>query len=505
MRTIVLAALLALPVAAGAQRVTVRERGTGDAAALIDSVTAAPHTVVRGTGPLVLPRDSTVTTSLLVLGRPTYVASRVRGDVVVVGGDLFLRPGADISGRAVAIGGTVAETTLGHVGGGVRSLRDETFTITPDEATGGYALSAESLRLGGSDEAAPRMFRLAGIYGLKLPSYDRVDGLSLPLGVQLALAGERILIEPTVTYRSRLGAWDPGVALRIGGPDSTRFEGRVARDTRSNDRWIAGDLVNSLKTFAFGTDARNYFRSDVAEGRVFLRLGGEQTLVEPYAGVRVERVSPVTSTGDVFTLWERDDPDKVKRPNPSVEQGTLGSALVGVRYGSLAADAPVSTRLALELEQGITTPVGTSRFTQLTADGSVAFPTFSTQRLSVRGHAVASLGDSVPRSRYAYLGGSRTLGLASLLQYGGDRLVFVESRYSIPVAALVLPVIGSPTVSLIHRIGGAGVGTLGPLQQEVGAGIGVGAMGAGIALEFITGASGQHRSDLGFSVSLPSF
>ncbi|MDB4885810.1 MAG: hypothetical protein JWN79_1248 [Gemmatimonadetes bacterium] len=502
MKTALLLAMALLPSTAAAQRVTVRDRGTGHAAALVDSATAAPYVVRTGIGPLVLPRDSTVTTSLIVLNRPTYVASHVRGDVVVVGADLFLRPGSDISGRAVSIGGTVAETTLGRVGGGVRSLRDETVIMERDFDTEGYALSIRNLRV---EDGAPRMIRPSGLYGIRVPRYDRVDGLSLPVGVQAGLLSERVIIEPSLTWRSRLGKWDPAVAVRVGGEDSTRFEGRVARDTRSNDVWITSELINSLKTFAFGTDTRNYFRSDIAEGRGFLRAGGERANIEPFVGVRVERVSPVTSVGNVFSILGRNSDEKMRRPNPLVETGTIGSALVGAVYESLPKDAPVVTRLALQAEQSITTPAGTTNFTQLTADGGLEFPTFSTQRLRFRGHAVATLGDSVPRARYAYLGGSRTLALSDLLQFGGDRLVFVESRYLLPVAALPLPKVGPPTLSLIHRIGGAGVRGLGPLQQEVGVGIGVGSFGAGIDLEFITGASGQGQTELGFSISLPSF
>ncbi|HUS61490.1 MAG TPA: hypothetical protein VMY34_04780, partial [Acidimicrobiales bacterium] len=117
MKQFLLTVLILAPTVTGAQRITFLDRGTGHGAALIDSVTATPHVVRGGSGRLDLPRDSTISTSLVVIGRPTYLASKVQGDVVVIGADLFLRPGAEISGRAVAIGGTVAETSLGHTAG----------------------------------------------------------------------------------------------------------------------------------------------------------------------------------------------------------------------------------------------------------------------------------------------------------------------------------------------------------------------------------------------------
>ena len=497
MKWLLALALLASPAAGSAQHIVIVDRGTGRAASLLDSVTSRPYATLTGSGNLVLPRDSTVTTSIVVVGRPTYLASVVHGDVVVIGGDLYLRPGAEISGRAISIGGLVMQTSLGHVAGGTESLRDDSIRVDRSSTTGDVALSMQSERA--DDELAVPMFQLAGIYGLKMPGYDRVDGLSLPVGVELALGP--VFVAPTATYRSRLGKIDPSLAIRVGADTGTRFEAVAARDTRTNERWISYVVLNSLKSIAFGTDTRNYFRSDIAQARMIAHLGGERASVEPYVGGRFENVSPILSTGDVFTFMERSDSLKIRRPNPLVDPGHIASALIGIAYASLPATAPVTSRLSLGVERSLSTPAGTHGFTQFTADGAVSFLTFGLQHLEVRGHAVATQGDSVPRARYAYLGGSGTLGLADLLQYGGTDLVFVESRYFIPVPSIVLPFAGSPVFELIHRIGSAGIGSVGPLQQEVGAGIILGPL----SLEAVFSASGQHRTDVGVSVTIPGF
>ncbi len=181
---------LLLPVASSAQDVVVRTAGPGRGAAIVRRVAAEPHVLRAGTDRLELPRDTTITSSLLVLGRPTYLASRVQGDVVVVGADLFLRPGVDITGRAIAVGGTVAETTLGQVAGGVESLRDEmyAFELRGDQ----YVLDYRGLRV----ETSDAFFQLGGFSGLRMPSYNRVDGLSLPVGVMLQLGNHALEIEP---------------------------------------------------------------------------------------------------------------------------------------------------------------------------------------------------------------------------------------------------------------------------------------------------------------------
>ena len=298
------------PLLLGAQDVTVRE-GTGRRSAeFIREAVSQPHVVLSGTTRLELPRDSTVTTTLIVIGRPTYLASTVRGNVVVIGADLYLRPGAEVTGHAVAIGGTVATTTLGRVNGRIESFRDETYDVTSQP--GGFALDYRSMRVA---DAIP-LVRLAGIKGVLVPSYDRVNGLSLPFGALVMPAGGAVEIEPSVTYRSRLGALDPAVALRINPLGAVRFAGRAGYFTRSNETWNYSDLVNSATTFFGGSDTRNYFRAKGGEGRVFALMARTGMTIEPYVGARYERVTPITAAGNVFSITGRKSVEKIRRPNP---------------------------------------------------------------------------------------------------------------------------------------------------------------------------------------------
>ena len=109
---------------------------------------------------------------------------------------------------------------------------------------------------------------------------------------------------------------------------------------------------------------------------------------------------------------------------------------------------------------------------------------------------VATAADSTPRARYAYLGRGGTLPLLELLEQGGDQLLFVESRYQIPVAAIVLPKVGPPTLHLRHLIGAAGVGSLPKLEQELGVGVGISVLRG----EGIFDAAGDRDARYGVSV-----
>ncbi len=484
-----LATLLAAAPALRGQTLVLSDT-SGHAAAIVREVAARPHILVGGRGALVYPRDSTISSSLIVLGRPTYLASRVIGDVVVVGGDLFLRPGVDVAGRAVSIGGTVARTTLGRVGGVVESLPDDRFGIA--ESDGRYTLTRQAE----ANDAKPAMFQLAGFHGVKIPTYERVSGLSLPVAGLVVLGRNAVEIEPSVTYRSRLGVFDPAVALRVGPEKPLSFEARVGRETRTNDAWIYSDLVNSALTLLTGRDARNYFRSRIGEARVLGRVERGTLIVEPYAGARVERVTPITAAGNVWSATGRKSEEKIRRPNPLVEAGDIRSGLVGSKLTYSAGD--VTGRLSAGVEQSFAHPAGTTDFTQVTLDGRVEFPTFSTQRLAVQGHAVTTRGDLVPRARYAYLGGSGTLPVMELLEQGGAQLVFVESRYSIPIDRIQLPVVGAPVVTLRHLMGAAGPQSLPSLEQEIGVSLGLSAL----HLDVTTDVSGRRGSKVGVGISL---
>jgi hypothetical protein len=350
----------------------------------------------------------------------------------------------------------------------------------------------------GPHVAGEPVFSPTGTAGLRNPEYDRVDGLSLGAGAQFQFREHAVELEPTVTYRSRLGAFDPALEVRLNPSGKLRFEGRGARDTRTNDGWIYGDLLSSALTFLAGIDTRNYFRSNLVEGRVILREERSSYTLDPFVGGRYERVSPITAVGNVWSLTGRNSAVKMLRPNPLVEAGDIASALVGASYESQA--GVVHSRLSVAAEPSFRVPAGTSQFIQLTLDGAVDFPTFGSQGLHVRAHGVATHGSAVPIARYSYLGGMGTLRSLDLMEQGGTALLFVENRYTIPIAVIQLPMGISPVLTLRDAFGAAGVGALPGLQHEIGIGIGLPALW----FEVTRGVAGRKitKGGVGISVSL---
>jgi hypothetical protein len=311
---------------------------------------------------------------------------------------------------------------------------------------------------------------LPGVFGIRLPTYDRVNGLSLPFGPAVTLFSGRFVMEPIGTYRSDLGLVDPMLAAeaRLGGRIGAHLSAQ--RTTLTNDAWIWSDLRNSISALIVGRDARNYYRAD----RIDLALrrpgrGGRLSL-EPELGVATERawsVGPEAgATSAPYSFFDRRDrKDGMLRLNPAVDHGRISSGYGGGRL--IYSEQQVEGELMLRAEVPFET-VGSRDFVQTTVDGTIAFPTFGAQHFRFDIHSVLTAGDSTPRQRYAYLGGSGTLPTFDLLEFGGDHLFFAESRYTIPVPAITLPFVGSPSVTLRHLIGSAGVGSLPRFEQNLG-------------------------------------
>jgi len=454
--------------------VELRDAGPGIGPAILERALAGPHIVIPPDRALVLlRRDSVYRTTVIVLGRDAVVEGSVRGDLIVVAGDLYMHPGGSITGRAIAIGGGIYESTLAQIGGGTQAFRDFTYDIATIPA--GFALSYRTVVA-----RETSTIEWPGIYGLAIPSYDRSNGLSLGFGPRFqrgsGTRGGAIVIEPRVTYRSQLGRLDPMLTVTDSVDRRTFFRVIGERGTFSNDKWIWSDLVNSAEFILLGDDARNYYRATRGDLLVAHRWEGVSWTLEPSVGARFERSSSVrpdsTAEGGPFTIFNQHDRDDRLRPNPPVEGGRIASGLVGATLDW--ADQGIVARARADLEIGDWSGGAAidsstrSTFGQLTFDGSIGFPTFGTQSFLFDAHAILTSHGLVPRQRWHYLGGPGTLPTLELLELGGDQLLFFDARYNFPINQIALPLGGSPTLTLREVVGGADRGRFPTLEQATG-------------------------------------
>ena len=445
------------------QSIVVRDPGPGPVPRLLGSAFALPYRLfVPAPTPAVLPRDSSYGTTVIVLHRDVIVAGRVHGDVIVVGGDAFMHPGAVVDGSVIAVGGGVYSSLLAIVRGGTESHRD--FTYDVERTSAGFTLSYHPIRVQPTQE-----FSLPGIYGIRIPTYDRVDGLSVSAGPSFAFDTGYVAIDPTITYRSNIGAFDPALYGDVQFGRLTRAEVFAGRTTLTNDGWIWSDLLNSAAVLGLGLDTRNYYRADRLQGTLHHLYEATYTEFEPFVGLRAERdraTGPDSSaTGGPWSLFGRESHERILRFNPPAERGTLVSALLGAHLDWAAPS--VRARVDL-LNEVASFEVGSRRFDQTTVDAEIRFPTFRQQEFLLSTHVIHTIGDSAPPQRWSYVGGSGTIITLPLLSMGGDELLYVESNYFIPIYRLDLPVLGAPSITLRHMIGSAGIRKLPAFQQNLG-------------------------------------
>lgn len=484
-------ALFATSIVAQEQpHVYVDDPGPGEPGVILREALEQPYVIVHEQWNTRLFRDSVFDRSVLVLGSDASVASTVHGDVIVVGGDIYLRPGARIDGRAIAYGGGIYDSEQALVSGGKLSYWDTHFDIA--RTSRGIALDYRPP----STLLETETISLPLLYGIRIPTYTRVDGLGLPWGPRLSLAmgeGGELQVDPTVTYRSDIGAFDPVVSARLKFEPGWSLDVFAGRGTFTNDKWIESDLINSLKVFIDGRDYRNYWRAERIEGRAgrtWTGTSGELTL---WGGARTERDWSM-SAGGPWSIRGRTAGDGMIRPNPAVERGRLSSAIGGVSGSLSLPDVELSADL--QLERPFESP-GDERFTQATVDAGVQLATFATQTIELRSHAVLTTGDDAPPQRFSYFGGSGTLPTFSVLQFGGDQLVVIESAYNIPITAVQIPLLGPPVLSLRHALGAAGVGELPSFEQNLIVRVALGVIAAQYAIDPAT------RNDT-FSLALTS-
>jgi hypothetical protein len=356
--------------------------------------------------------------------------------------------------------------------------------------------------------------------GLRIPSYDRVNGLTLPWGPQLLLGEETLQLDAIVSYRSNLGKWDPSLEGIVRPGNANEIKLYVGRGTFTNDAWIRSDLMNSAAALFVGSDSRNYYRAD----RVSLRFTRTVTATSaisltPFIAGNIERdwsTGSLTPQKSPWSFFGRKSDLKMRRPNPIIAKGRINSFLVGsgfqVARGGLEGKLDVSVEHAFEGREtqcvffpsggSLCTPV-LPAFTQTTLDSRLKFPTFSTQTFEFRGHAVLAGGDVLPPQRFAYLGGAATLATVNLLALGGDNLLYLQGDYTIPIDRILLPYLGSPFVALRYAAGTAGAGNLPSLIQNVGAGAGISFLRVDYSIDPAQNRSPlSRRSAVSFGVSL---
>lgn len=387
----------------------------------------------------VLARGDSVPGTLLVLEASVRLAGRVTGDVHVVAGDLFLRPGARLDGDAVVLGGGYYASSRADVGGEVVYRPNLLLGVVPRE--GGWEIYHV--------REERRAVDLDGLAGFHAPTYRRVDGWTPGWGGSVRAV--RLPAEPGLHGAVRLHTAGPrklegtvGVSVHPTGSIRVGLEGE--RRTLTRDGWIRGDILNSLSYLAGSGDYRNYYRGERATLRV--ESTGTQGLV-PAAWVRWEEAASLQAR-PLGVLFE-DDVDV--RPNPAVDDGETWS--VGAELGYRLRTGERRLVAGLTAEVADSTVGGDFSFVAGEARVGYRGPAPAGHRVELFGIARRDLSGRLPRQRWSALGGTGTLPVLETLSRRGPRLFYLGATYVVPIPALRVPVLGGPRLFVRNSLGSA--------------------------------------------------
>lgn len=353
MRSTLIAALLAavaLPAWAQDSTITIRPNRRGFVEERI-AVRQLPRDVadevirfynaqetVRFAGPTRIPAARGVDGDVAVLGGPVSVAGRVSGSLMVVNGDLFLEPGAVVSGNVTVVGGVIEGAAQAHIAGEIRAYRDPLRyrRVGPEIA---YAPRREFRPswLRPHDDALDDNrtsfdVSLGGIY-------NRVEGLPLFFGPDADLRvarNARLQVNVRGIFRTA-GDWslstgDFGYRTRaelvLGDRETNLGLGVRAFDVvTSIEPWPLKDFEVGWSTFLFHRDYRDYYRRQGASAFATLRANRQFAIT---AEGRSEKEASVLAR-EPFTLFRSDG---TFRSNPAINDGHYDILTASLRYDS---------------------------------------------------------------------------------------------------------------------------------------------------------------------------
>ncbi len=441
-RSLRIATLLvfALAAPAVAQQVERTGRGLHDYDELLDELLAGDYTLVSEN--LLVANGDTLVGPVLAVGATLRVNGTIAGDLYIVDANVFLRPTASVTGRVY------------NLGGGYFPSEEASVAAVTNEPLAPYELTRlpdGTLRIVGTRRRSPIV--LDGFRGVRIPTYDRVDGLTVGLGAGVLtppLGRVEPLLRGWVEYRTEPGEFTGGGELSATRGMTTIAVG-AERTTATQDRWIRSDLTNSISTLWDGDDYRNYYGSDRGwvEARRVFEAGARAT--EGFLRFQVEDAT-ARATGDPWIVWE---PDSL-RTNPPVPEIRISSLWAGA---SVSWERPrIVGEITLDTEFAFDVLDGERSFNRFAVTGQTGVPGLANHTIELEWHLRGPLPgtDSLPRQRWSFVGGSGTLYTYDIAEFPGDRVVFGGLRYVMPLpASLTLPLIGRPSLNLLHTTGAA--------------------------------------------------
>ena len=374
-------------------------------------------------GNLTIEEDEVVDGNLVVKAGDLTVYGEVDGDVLVVGGDLFVKDGGLITGDVRVISGEIFKDE----GGVIEGSMDQSSSRTAS-----YREPRERFRMKSPTLEADWVNELSTVENFMF-RYNRVEGLFLGFGSEKRYYwdGYRDFSSwGSIGYGFKSKGWryNLGIARQFpvgeGHLLELAVEGHRLTDTR--DHWLIGLGENNAAAFLIHEDYRDYFYRagwGVSTSYTVQRDGITSQF-------KVEYLADKYLSMENKTEWSLFGGDKVFRLNPGIDPGKMRSILVSAGFGT------VDQRMYGQEGWSI---FGSAEFAEESFGGDFGFrqyladirryqPLSRYDNINLRLRVGTSEG-FVPFQRLYELGGLSTIQVMPFKAMAGNRMVLANAEY----------------------------------------------------------------------------
>lgn len=282
--------------------------------------------------------DSTeVLGNVSILRGPLIVAGHVTGSVLMINGDVLLKPTAHIDGDLIVVGGDIEGINTARIDGAIRIYRQSLAykqdgdrilvtneNNTPDDEAWWRRLERKHA------ENWSKALRI-----VQAGAYNRVEGLPIQLGP----AGQRktpwgslhfdaaAILRTGSTFESDKGdvGHTLGTEVRIGHDRSMGIGGRLFNVVEPVEAWQLSDLEAALAAFVVRRDYRDYYQRHGAEGLLTLYGAPNVSLTGSFGQQR-------WSSRDLKNPFSLFNAERDWRDNPTVDEGLFHIADLALKF-----------------------------------------------------------------------------------------------------------------------------------------------------------------------------
>jgi hypothetical protein len=389
-----------------------------------EDLSAFNDTSVTYEGATVIHRRDTINSNVVVKGGDLTVFGTITGDVLVVGGDVYLREGAYVGGNVKVINGEVVKDDDAVVVGFIdksSSKKEKPYR----EQEKNFRRSSTRLNASWVSETTNLdnfIFR-----------YNRVEGLFLGVGSNKRYYwdGQRSYgLYGSVGYGFKSHAWrgNLGLSRQFAFDDGQLFEVEAEAHslTDTKDEWLIGVHENTGAAILFHEDYRDYFRRDG------YGVNAGYAMQQDYltAQVKVGYLADEYRSMENKTEWAIFGGKKRFRPNPMVDEDKIDGVVASAGLSTLSTtiDGPEGWSIYATAEFMKWRTSGEPTFERYVLDVRRYQPLGRWDNLNVRIRAGSSNG-ILPIQKTFDMGGRGTIEAYPFKEDQGNRMLLANAEF----------------------------------------------------------------------------